>query len=87
LPRHLVKVRDGNDESVQYFHSEEELAEFGSANADLKLFGAETDTTLLEKADKLFAAKYDLLTKLAAMEPCIGTPAVAAAVAAAAPKA
>jgi DNA gyrase subunit B len=52
LPRHLVKVRDGNDESVHYFHTEEELMEFGSANADLKLFGAETDTTLLEKADK-----------------------------------
>ena len=46
LPRHLVKVRDGNDESVHYFHTEEELAEFGAANADLKLFGAETDTTL-----------------------------------------
>jgi DNA gyrase subunit B len=52
LPRHLVKVRDGNDESVHYFHTEEELMEFGSANADLKLFGAETDTTLLEKGDK-----------------------------------
>ncbi|MGA2541169.1 MAG: DNA topoisomerase (ATP-hydrolyzing) subunit B [Verrucomicrobiota bacterium] len=52
LPRHLVKVRDGNDESVHYFHTEEELAEFGAANADLKLFGAESDTTLLEKGDK-----------------------------------
>jgi DNA gyrase subunit B len=52
LPRHLVKVRDGNDESVHYFHTEEELAEFGAANADLKLFGTETDTTLLEKGDK-----------------------------------
>jgi DNA gyrase subunit B len=39
LPRHLVKVRDGNDESVHYFHSEEELAEFGAANPDLKFFG------------------------------------------------
>jgi len=52
LPRHLVKVRDGNDESVHYFHTEEELAEFGSANADLKLFGAETDTSLNGKGDK-----------------------------------
>ena len=52
LPRHLVKVRDGNDESVHYFHTEEELAEFGAANADLKLFGAESDTALLEKNGK-----------------------------------
>jgi DNA gyrase subunit B len=52
LPRHLVKVRDGNDETVHYFHTEEELAEFGTANPDLKLFGEETDTTLLEKADR-----------------------------------
>jgi DNA gyrase subunit B len=41
LPRHLVKVRDGNDESVQYFHTEEELAAFGSENPDLGLFGDE----------------------------------------------
>ncbi len=32
LPRHLVKVRDGNDETVHYFHTEEELREFGAAN-------------------------------------------------------
>jgi DNA gyrase subunit B len=51
LPRHLVKVRDGNDESVQYFHSEEELEEFGSKNPDLRLFGEEeSDTSLIEKA-------------------------------------
>ena len=41
LPRHLVKVRDGNNESVHYFHTEEELAAFGAANPDLKLFGTE----------------------------------------------
>ena len=45
LPRHLVKVRDGNDETVHYFHTEEELREFGAANSDLKLFGEESDTT------------------------------------------
>ena len=50
LPRHLVKVRDGNDESVHYFHTEEDLAKFGAANIDLKLFGAEEgDTTTFEK--------------------------------------
>ncbi len=52
LPRHLVKVRDGNDEFVHYFHTEEQLAEFGAANPDLKLFGEESDTTLLERGDK-----------------------------------
>ncbi len=41
LPRHLVKVRDGNDETIHYFHSEEELLKFGEANPDLRLFGKE----------------------------------------------
>ncbi len=51
LPRHLVKVRDGNDETVQYFHTEEDLEEFGSKNPDLRLFGEEeSDTSLLEKS-------------------------------------
>ncbi len=51
LPKHLVKVREGNDERVEYFHSEEELARFGGENPDLKLFGGEdTDGGLAEKA-------------------------------------
>ena len=51
LPRHLVKVREGNDETVHYFHKEEDLAKFGSKNPDLKLFGEEeSDTTMIEKA-------------------------------------
>ncbi len=50
LPRHLVKVRDGNDEIVHYFHTEEDLEEFGSKNPDLRLFGEEeSDTSLVEK--------------------------------------
>ena len=50
LPRHLVKVREGNDETVHYFHTEEDLAKFGSKNSDLKLFGEEeSDTTMIEK--------------------------------------
>jgi DNA gyrase subunit B len=53
LPRHLVKVRDGNDETVHYFHTEEELREFSEANPDLKLFGEESDTTLLERGEKV----------------------------------
>jgi DNA gyrase subunit B len=51
LPRHLVKVRSGNDETVHYFHAEEELAKFSSENPDLKLFGEEEgDTDFIEKA-------------------------------------
>ncbi len=49
LPRHLVKVREGNDETVHYFHTEEELAKFGAANPDLRLFEQESDTSLIEK--------------------------------------
>ncbi|MDB6109600.1 MAG: gyrB [Pedosphaera sp.] len=50
LPRHLVKVRSGNDETASYFHTEEELAKFSSANPDLRLFGEEGDTEIVEKA-------------------------------------
>jgi DNA gyrase subunit B len=49
LPRHLVKVRDGNEETVHYFHTEEDLAKFGNENSDLRLFGVSTgDTEFLE---------------------------------------
>ena len=41
LPRHLVKVREGNDEFVHYFHTDEDLQRFGAENPDLKLFGEE----------------------------------------------
>jgi DNA gyrase subunit B len=51
LPRHLVKVRDGNDETVHYFLSEEDLEAFGSKNPDLKLFGQEeTEAAGADKA-------------------------------------
>jgi len=52
LPRYLVKVRTGNDETAHYFHTEEELRKFGADNSDLKLFGEESDTGLIEKGDK-----------------------------------
>ena len=41
LPRHLVKVRDGNQETVYYFHNDHQLGEFAKENADLRIFGAE----------------------------------------------
>lgn len=41
LPGYLVKVRDGNDESVSYFHDEAEVRQFHEANLDLNLFEVE----------------------------------------------
>jgi DNA gyrase subunit B len=49
LPRHLVKVRDGNNETVHYFHTEDELEAFGAANPDLRLFGGEEPEAAPEK--------------------------------------
>ena len=44
LPTHLVKVRDGNDEEVYYFHSDRELAKFSKKNTDLNLFEGDMET-------------------------------------------
>jgi DNA gyrase subunit B len=53
LPRHLVKVREGNQETVHYFHTEEELARFGVENPNLGLFGEEeADTTAAAEKTK-----------------------------------
>jgi DNA gyrase subunit B len=41
LPRHLVKVREGNLETVHYFHTDHQLSEFAKENADLRIFGDE----------------------------------------------
>ena len=41
LPRHLVKVREGNQETVSYFQTDQQLAEFARENADLRIFGEE----------------------------------------------
>ena len=46
LPRHLVKVREGNQETVHYLHTDFQLNEFAKANPDLRIFGDEaTDET------------------------------------------
>ncbi len=39
LPTHLVKLRVGNQESVQYFNDEESVRAFSHDNLDLNLFG------------------------------------------------
>ncbi|HTL55037.1 MAG TPA: DNA topoisomerase (ATP-hydrolyzing) subunit B [Candidatus Limnocylindrales bacterium] len=52
LPHHLVKVRQGNEETVHYFRDNEELAKFAEENSDLDLGlsgEGESDTSLLEK--------------------------------------
>jgi DNA gyrase subunit B len=41
FPSHLVKVREGNEETVHYFVTSDELEAFRSANADL--FSSETE--------------------------------------------
>ncbi|MDX1950891.1 MAG: DNA gyrase subunit B, partial [Verrucomicrobiota bacterium] len=52
LPTHLVKIREGNNETVQFFHNEQDLRKFGEANSDLKLFGSAEETEAAEKSDK-----------------------------------
>ena len=37
LPTYLVKVRDGNEETVHYFHDEQAVREFHQENPDLNL--------------------------------------------------
>ena len=46
FPRHLVVIREGNDESAQYFVSDEALGKFASNNPDLDLgFGPKAEPT------------------------------------------
>ena len=80
LPQHLIKIRAGNDETVHYFLSREDLAAFGQENSDLNLGLSgekESDTSLIEKSrngstrrarhEELYesAAIKELLEKLA----------------------
>jgi len=47
LPMYLVKVRDGNEEMVHYFHDEKEVRKFHTENPDLNLYEDETQQELL----------------------------------------
>ena len=47
LPTYLVKVRDGNDETVHYFHDEKAVRKFHEDNLDLNLFDVEMGQELL----------------------------------------
>ncbi|HEV2095446.1 MAG TPA: DNA topoisomerase (ATP-hydrolyzing) subunit B [Chthoniobacterales bacterium] len=47
VPNYLVKVREGNDESVRYFDDERAVREFHEQNLDLNLFDNEMGQELL----------------------------------------
>src|SRR5213594_2069940 len=51
LPAYLVKVREGNDETVHYFHDEKAVKEFHQRNLDLNLFDIEMGQELLPLGD------------------------------------
>jgi DNA gyrase subunit B len=52
LPRHLVKIREGNQEQTHYFKDEEALAAFGKENLDLGLFESSEEETSEEEANR-----------------------------------
>src|SRR6202011_183383 len=47
VPSYLVKVREGNDETVHYFHDEKQVRKFHEANLDLNLFDTQMEQELL----------------------------------------
>ncbi|PAW76770.1 MAG: DNA topoisomerase (ATP-hydrolyzing) subunit B [Verrucomicrobia bacterium Tous-C9LFEB] len=49
LPRHLIKVREGNAETISYFTNDTQLAAFAESNTDLGIFAEEASE---ENADK-----------------------------------
>ncbi len=59
LPAYLVKVRDGNDETVTYFHDEQELRRFHEQNLDLNLFDVEMGQELLPLAPAAATTKLN----------------------------
>jgi DNA gyrase subunit B len=57
LPSYLVKVREGNEETVHYFHDEKEVRKFHEENLDLNLFDTQMGQELLPLNDGAPAAK------------------------------
>ncbi len=51
LPTYLVKVREGNDETVHYFHDEKAVRKFHESNLDLNLFDTQIEQELLPLGD------------------------------------
>jgi len=57
LPSYLVKVREGNDETVHYFHDEKEVRKFHEENLDLNLFDTQMGQELLPLGEGQAPAK------------------------------
>ena len=57
LPAYLVKLREGNDETVHYFHDERELRTFHEANLDLNLLDVDMGQELVPLTAPAAAAK------------------------------
>jgi DNA gyrase subunit B len=57
LPRHLVRVREGNQETVHYFVTENALAKFADQNPTFRIFGDDENGEEEEKETK--AGKND----------------------------
>ena len=55
LPEFMVRVRLGNEETVNYLHDDAELEKFGAENRDLRLFHEE----LTEEEIEEYKVKYD----------------------------
>ena len=70
LPQFMVKVRDGNDETVHYFLSNEELDTFKSANNDL--FGSDTEVERKKDAPTRRAKVSDLHLESKAIADLLG---------------
>ena len=51
LPAYLVKVREGNDETVHYFADEKAVRKFHESNLDLNLFDTQMEQELLPLGD------------------------------------
>ncbi len=70
LPQLMIKVRDGNDETVHYFLSNQEVDEFKSANNDL--FGSDTEAERKKDAPTRRAKISDLHLESKAITDLLG---------------
>ena len=70
LPQYMVKVRDGNDETVHYFLSNEEVDAFKAANNDL--FGNDTEVERKKDGPTRRAKVFDLHLESKAIADLLG---------------
>jgi len=70
LPQHMVKVREGNDETVHYFVTNDELEQFKAANSDL--FGTDTEFERRKDGPTRRASVYDLHLESKAISDLLG---------------